>query len=239
MPRFSRATTYAPPDVSYAVTVWRYETTTIASRTAIAIEIGTIACIAETEAPTSTTSAASVAYATDDSGSDAKIGSASHFGSSVSSSSPVAIGRPTTTRFSRADRAPVSVACATAPLQRVERIGGSTGERRAAVDAPVHRPAVEEAFDEQDAARRDRAVEIGQPACEQQQLCTRPAHRESVDRRRAWQQATVGRVQELGQIAREIDPVLVADELRRPPRKPRGREPRRQQLAIRARPRRA
>ena len=34
----------------------------------------------------STTKPASVAYATDESGSEAKIGSASHFGSSVSSS---------------------------------------------------------------------------------------------------------------------------------------------------------
>src|SRR3989440_2326686 len=50
-----------------------------------------------------TTSADSVAYATEDSGSDAKIGSASHFGSSVSSNSPVAIGRPTTARFSRGE----------------------------------------------------------------------------------------------------------------------------------------
>src|SRR2546421_3537270 len=46
-----------------------------------------------------TTSAASVAYATDESGSEAKIGSASHFGSSVSSSWSDAIARPTTTRF--------------------------------------------------------------------------------------------------------------------------------------------
>ena len=40
MPRFSRATTYAPPDVSYARTVWRYEAITIAISSATAIEIG-------------------------------------------------------------------------------------------------------------------------------------------------------------------------------------------------------
>ena len=40
-----------------------------------------------------------MAYATDESGSDAKIGSARNFESSVSSSSWLAIGRPTTMRF--------------------------------------------------------------------------------------------------------------------------------------------
>ena len=44
----------------------------------------------------STTSADSVAYATEESGSEAKIGSASVFGSSVSSIWPVCIARPTT-----------------------------------------------------------------------------------------------------------------------------------------------
>ena len=53
------------------------------------------------EAARRTTSAASVAYATDESASDAKIGSASRFGSSVSSSSPVGFGRPTTSRLMR------------------------------------------------------------------------------------------------------------------------------------------
>ena len=47
-----------------------------------------------------TTSAASVAYATDESGSEAKTGSARNFESSVSSICPLAIGRPTTIRFS-------------------------------------------------------------------------------------------------------------------------------------------
>src|SRR6266566_6897776 len=77
-----------------------YETTTTASRTAIAIEIGKTRCADAAEAATSTTRADSVAYATDDRGSDAKIGRASVFGSSVSSSSPLAIGRPTIARLS-------------------------------------------------------------------------------------------------------------------------------------------
>ena len=47
------------------------------------------------DAAISTTSAASVAYATDESGSEAKIGRASHFGSSVSSIWSDDIGRPT------------------------------------------------------------------------------------------------------------------------------------------------
>ena len=84
-PRFSRATTYAPPLVSYTRTVCMYEMTTIASRIAMAIEIGNTKCADAALTPTSTTSADSVAYATDDSGSDAKIGSARNFGRSVSS----------------------------------------------------------------------------------------------------------------------------------------------------------
>src|SRR5438445_488839 len=78
---------YAPPELSYARTVCRYESTTIARRTEIAIEIGRTRCSAAIPAPRRTTIAASVAYATDESGSDAKIGSAISFRSSVSSSS--------------------------------------------------------------------------------------------------------------------------------------------------------
>ena len=55
------------------------------------------------EAPTSTISAASVAYATDENGSDAKIGSASRFRSSVSSIASVRIGCPTSARFESLD----------------------------------------------------------------------------------------------------------------------------------------
>src|SRR6476661_6476373 len=76
----------------------------MASRHAIPIEIGKTRWADVAEAATRTTSADSVAYATDDSGSDAKIGSASHFGSSVSSYSSFAIGRPTTIRLSLGPR---------------------------------------------------------------------------------------------------------------------------------------
>ena len=61
MPRFSRATTYAPPLVSYACTVCVYERTTIARTAAIAIEIGSTRCPALAEAAIRTPSAASVA----------------------------------------------------------------------------------------------------------------------------------------------------------------------------------
>ena len=101
MPRFSRATMYAPPLVSYTRTVCMYERTTIASRTEIAIEIGKTKCSAAALTPTSTTIADSVAYATDESGSEAKIGSASVFGRRVSSIWPLCIGRPTTRRRAR------------------------------------------------------------------------------------------------------------------------------------------
>src|SRR5438552_4340780 len=67
------------------------------------IETGSTSFSAATETPTSTTIAASVAYATEEIGSDAKIGSAIHFGSSVSSISPDAIGRPTSTRLTPPD----------------------------------------------------------------------------------------------------------------------------------------
>ena len=61
MPRFSFATMYAPPLVSYARTVCVYETTTMASTAAIAIEIGRTRSSAPTETATRTTIAASVA----------------------------------------------------------------------------------------------------------------------------------------------------------------------------------
>ncbi len=85
MPRFSRATTYAPPEVSYARTVCRYDAITIAIRSATAIEMGSATWSAASPAPRSTTIAASVAYATDEIASAAKIGSASEIGRSSSS----------------------------------------------------------------------------------------------------------------------------------------------------------
>ena len=60
MPRFSRAKTYEPPLDAYALTPWLYESTTIASSTAIAIEIGSTKC-SEPTATISTAIAASVA----------------------------------------------------------------------------------------------------------------------------------------------------------------------------------
>ena len=56
------------------------------------------------DAPTRTTSAASVAYATEESGSDAKIGRASVFESSVSPISAAARGRPIKARFTASVR---------------------------------------------------------------------------------------------------------------------------------------
>ena len=64
--------------------------TTIASRIEIAIAIGKTKWADAALTPMSTTSADSVAYATDESGSEAKIGSASVFGRSVSSIWPSA-----------------------------------------------------------------------------------------------------------------------------------------------------
>ena len=103
--------------VSYTRTVWRYERITIPSSKAIAIASGNTRWAAPSPAaPTSTTSASSVAYAFEESGSEAKIGSASHFGSSVSWSWPVCIGRPTSTRrrrFGSRDRSSLRVAALT------------------------------------------------------------------------------------------------------------------------------
>jgi hypothetical protein len=101
VPRFSRATMYAPPEVSYARTVWRYEAITIPIRTATAIEIGSATCSSTSPAPSRTTIAASVAYATDEIASAAKIGRASETGRSSSSSCPLVIGRPTKWRRAR------------------------------------------------------------------------------------------------------------------------------------------
>src|SRR6266540_7036848 len=77
---------------------------TIASSAAMTKEIGRMRLAAAAEAATITTSPDSVAYATDDNGSDAKTGSASFFERSVSSISPDALGRPTRTRFTRSKR---------------------------------------------------------------------------------------------------------------------------------------
>jgi hypothetical protein len=76
-----------------------YEMTTIARTTEIAIEIGQTRWALPADAPTRTTSAASVAYATEDNGSAEKIGSARNFERSVSPNSAVARGRPITARF--------------------------------------------------------------------------------------------------------------------------------------------
>ena len=61
MPRFSRAKTYEPPLEAYALTPWLYESTTIASRTATASEIGSTKCSEATPAVISTAIAASLA----------------------------------------------------------------------------------------------------------------------------------------------------------------------------------
>src|SRR5262249_10175569 len=98
------ATTYAPPLDSYAWTVCVYESTTIASTVAIAIETGRTRCAEAADVPTSTTRAASVAYATDESGSAAKIGSASVFGGSGSANSAVARGGPIRARLNASMR---------------------------------------------------------------------------------------------------------------------------------------
>ena len=58
-------------------------------------EIGMISSREATDVAISTTSAASVAYATDESGSEAKIGSAIQRGSSSSSRLPMGMRRPT------------------------------------------------------------------------------------------------------------------------------------------------
>ena len=68
---------------------------------AIASEIGKIRWSEPVPTASRTTIPDSVAYATEESGSEAKIGSASHFGRSVSSSWPDRIGRPTSTRRNR------------------------------------------------------------------------------------------------------------------------------------------
>ena len=61
VPRFSRATMYAPPLVSYARTVCMYETMTTARRIEIAIEIGKTRYADVAETASSTMSADSVA----------------------------------------------------------------------------------------------------------------------------------------------------------------------------------
>ena len=65
----------------------------------MAIESGKTRRVAATEVATRTTIADSVAYATDENGSDAKIGSANVFRNRVSSIASDGIGEPTIARF--------------------------------------------------------------------------------------------------------------------------------------------
>src|SRR6266536_605897 len=93
--------------------------TTIASSAAITNEIGRMSWPAAADAATSTTSPDSVAYATEESGSEAKTGSASFFERRVSSISPVALGRPTRRRFTRSKRSARSAGAAGPGLSSV------------------------------------------------------------------------------------------------------------------------
>ena len=74
---------------------------TIAMSSATAIEIGSATWSAASPAPRRTTIAASVAYATDEIASAAKIGNASEIGRSSSSAWCDGIGRPTNSRRAR------------------------------------------------------------------------------------------------------------------------------------------
>ena len=69
----------------------------------IAIESGKTRCALDNELATSTARAASVAYATEEIGSDEKTGSARNFGRSVCSRSRVGRGRPIRSRFGRGE----------------------------------------------------------------------------------------------------------------------------------------
>src|SRR5947209_5631177 len=102
-----------------------YESTTIASRIEMAIEIGKTKCADAALTPTRTTSADSVAYATEESGSDAKIGSARVFGRRVSSIWPVRIGRPTTWRRARRGASTGSVTAPALRARAAARAGAS------------------------------------------------------------------------------------------------------------------
>src|SRR3954452_210450 len=99
-PRLSRLTAYAPPPFGYAKHVWRYEATTMASSaTTAAPSQGVRSSSARPPSP-STSTICSVAYATDDSGSEQNTGSARRLGRSVSPSLSVRSGLPTSERTS-------------------------------------------------------------------------------------------------------------------------------------------
>src|SRR5882724_7489427 len=112
----------------------------MASNAAMASEIGKTRYAEAAEAATSTTRADSVAYATEDSGSEAKIGRAKVFGSSVSSSSPLAIGRPTMARLNgRTGPAPGN-ALLICRARRARRSGGDHHRARRVVKHRPHIP---------------------------------------------------------------------------------------------------
>src|SRR4029450_1457989 len=98
-PRFSLLTMYAPPPEGYARTVCRYEITTIAINTAIAPAIGITSPLKTTLTIASWMKISPVAYATDESASDANTGRARVFGSSVCSSCALENARPTRRRL--------------------------------------------------------------------------------------------------------------------------------------------
>ena len=99
VPRFSLLTMYAPPPEGYARTVCRYEITTIAISAAIAPEIGSTSPLNTVLTIASWMKISPVAYATDDSASDANTGSARTFGSSVCSRCALENARPTRMRL--------------------------------------------------------------------------------------------------------------------------------------------
>src|SRR4029450_4863051 len=84
-PRFSLLTMYAPPPEGYARTVCRYEITTIAINAAIAPAIGITSPLKTVLTIASWMKISPVAYATEESASDANTGRARVFGSRVCS----------------------------------------------------------------------------------------------------------------------------------------------------------
>ena len=79
---------------------------------------------------------------------------------------------------------------------------------------------VEQLLEEQDAARRDGTLEVGQPIGEREKALGFCANRKPVDRLGAWKQAGVGVVDQPAQLVRTVQSPLGDNELGGAPREP-------------------
>ncbi len=119
-------------------------------------------------------------------------------------------------------------------LQSLGRFDQGVVELVRAVTVVERAPGVvEQLLEEQDAARRDGTLEVGQPVGEREKALGFCANRKPVERLGAWKQAGVGVVDEPAQLVRTVQSPLRDHELGGAPREPQGSHRRAKELAVR------